>query len=58
MVWLNLSLSMLLLPGLCMAWYFPACTEHGHQPRMIHKFYGQVTNERTKDHLRLEWKDA
>ncbi len=27
-------------------------------PDMIHKFYGQVTNERMKDHLRPEWKDS
>ena len=37
---------------------FPLARNTGTSPDMIHKFYGQVTNERMKDHLRPEWKDA
>lgn len=37
---------------------FPLARNTGTSPDMIHKFYGQVTNERMKDHLRPEWKDV
>ena len=36
---------------------FPLARNTGTSPDMIHKFYGQVTNERMKDHLRPTWKD-
>jgi len=37
---------------------FALARNTGTSSEMIDKFYGQVTNERMKDHLRPEWKDA
>jgi hypothetical protein len=36
---------------------FSLARNTGTSPDMIHKFYGQVTNERMKDHLRPDWNE-